>query len=103
MPFDCFTTSTRSQLYHSRGYMMAEVKADPKIDNEKNTVHYDVNIVEGDLYKMGELEILGLDTQTKARMQLAWKLGGGEPYNADYLRNSLPIQKGYFPGTCAGT
>jgi outer membrane protein assembly factor BamA len=47
-------------------------------------VHYDLNIVEGDLYKMGELEIVGLDTQAKARMQAAWHLREGQPYNADY-------------------
>jgi outer membrane translocation and assembly module TamA len=47
-------------------------------------VHYGLNIVEGDLSKMGELEILGLDTQAKARMQAAWTLREGQPYNADY-------------------
>jgi hypothetical protein len=33
---------------------------------------------------MGELEITGLDTQAKARMQAAWHLSEGQPYNADY-------------------
>jgi len=48
-----------------------------------------VNIVEGDLYRMGELDIEGLDTQAKARMMEAWTLRPGQPYNADYLRNYL--------------
>jgi len=48
-----------------------------------------VNIVEGDLYKMGELEILGLDTQATARMQAAWTLREGQPYNADYSKKFL--------------
>src|SRR6202140_1620566 len=71
-------------LYRSRGYMTVQIKPDAQLDDEKNTVHYDVNIVEGDLYKMGELEILGLDTQATARMQAAWTLREGQPYNADY-------------------
>ena len=72
------------KLYRSSGYMTVQIKSDTQFDEEKNTVHYDLNIVEGDLYKMGELEILGLDTQATARMQGAWTLREGQPYNADY-------------------
>jgi outer membrane protein assembly factor BamA len=72
------------KLYRSRGYMTVQIKPDAQFDEEKSTVHYDLNIVEGDLYKMGELEILGLDTQATARMQAAWTLREGQPYNADY-------------------
>ena len=72
------------KLYRSRGYMTVQIKPDAQLDDEKSTVHYDLNIVEGDLYKMGELEILGLDTQATARMQAAWSLREGQPYNADY-------------------
>ena len=74
------------KLYRSRGYMTVQIKPDAQLDDEKSTVHYDLNIVEGDLYKMGELEITGLDTQAKARMQAAWHLSEGQPYNADYLK-----------------
>ena len=72
------------KLYRSRGYMTVQIKSDTQFDEEKNTVHYDLNIVEGNLYKMGELEILGLDTQATARMQGAWTLREGQPYDADY-------------------
>jgi outer membrane protein assembly factor BamA len=72
------------KLYRRRGYMTVQIKSDTQFDEEKNTVHYDLNIFEGDLYKMGELEILGLDTQATARMQGAWTLREGQPYNADY-------------------
>jgi outer membrane protein assembly factor BamA len=78
-----------AKLYRSRGYMASQLKPDAKIDDETSTVHYDLNVIEGDLYKMGELEILGLDTQAKARMQEAWTLLQGQPYNADYLRKFL--------------
>jgi hypothetical protein len=33
---------------------------------------------------MGELELQGLDSQSTARVQEAWTLREGEPYNADY-------------------
>ena len=75
---------TLGKLYRSRGYMTVQIKPDAQFDDEKSTVHYDLNIAEGDLYKMGELEILGLDPQATARMQAAWTLREGQPYNADY-------------------
>ena len=77
------------KFYRSRGYMMAQVMPDAQFDDEKSTVHYDLNVVEGDLYKMGELEIAGLDTQAKARLVEAWTLREGQPYNADYPRKFL--------------
>lgn len=77
------------KLYRSRGYMTAQVKPEARFDDEKSTVHYDINIVEGDLYRMGEIDIEGLDTQAKARMEEAWTLRQGQPYNADYLKKYL--------------
>jgi outer membrane protein assembly factor BamA len=56
----------------------------PTLDDEKSTVHYDLSVVEGDQFKMGELEIAGLDAQETARMQEAWTLAEGQPYNASY-------------------
>jgi outer membrane protein insertion porin family len=75
-----------AKFYRSRGYMAVQIKPDAQFDDEKATVRYELNVVEGDLYKMGELEINGLDTQAKARMREAWKLREGAPYNADYPR-----------------
>jgi outer membrane protein assembly factor BamA len=85
------------KLYRSRGYMADQIKPDAQFDEEKSTVHYDLNIVEGDLYKMGELEILGLDTQAKARMQAAWTLHQGQPYNADYPKQFLDDTRQLLP------
>ena len=86
-----------TKLYRSRGYMTVRTKPDVQFDEEKSTVHYDLNIVEGDLYKMGELEITGLDTQAKARMEAAWTLHGGQPYNADYPAKFLDDTRQLIP------
>lgn len=80
---------TLTGLYHSRGYMTAKVSADPVINEAASTVHYSINIVEGDLYRMGELEFLGVDTASKGRLLDAWKLPEGQPYNPDYTRKFL--------------
>ncbi len=78
-----------NRLYRSRGYMTAEIKTAAQLDDQKSTVHYDMNITEGDLYKMGELEIIGVDTPSKDRLNDAWQLREGEPYNAEYVRKFL--------------
>ncbi len=85
------------KLYRSRGYVTVQIKPDARLDDEKSTVHYDLNIVEGDLYKMGELEITGLDTQAKARLQEAWNLRGGQPYNADYPKKFVDATRDLVP------
>ena len=86
-----------NKLYRSRGYMAVQIKPEAQFDEEKSTVHYDLNIAEGELYKMGEVEILGLDTQAKARMQAAWTLRAGQPYNADYPQKFLEDTRQLLP------
>ena len=77
------------KLYRTRGYMAVRVQAEPLLDDAASTVHYDLSVVEGDLFQMGELEIVGLDSQAKARLQNAWTLREGQPYNSDYPREFL--------------
>ena len=81
------------KLYRDHGYMMAQVTPAPTMDDEKSTVHYDLNVVEGDQFKMGELELVGLEAQETARLQEAWTLAEGQPYNASYP--SLFLQKNF--------
>jgi outer membrane protein insertion porin family len=86
-----------SKLYRSRGYMTAQVKPAEKFDDDHNAVRYDISIIEGDQYKMGELEILGLDTRAKDRMREAWTLQPGQPYNADYPKKFLEDARKLVP------
>jgi outer membrane protein assembly factor BamA len=78
-----------TKLYRRRGYMTIQAKSDSQFDEEKSMVHYDLNVAEGDQYKMGELEITGLDTQARGRLIAAWTLHEGQPYNADYPHKFL--------------
>lgn len=86
-----------TRLYRSRGYMTAQIKPDAQLDDENGTVRYDMNITEGDLYKMGELEVLGVDTPSKDRLREAWTLREGEPYNAEYTQKFLGDAPRFLP------
>jgi len=80
---------TLTRLYRSRGYMTIQIKPDAQTDDDKSTVAYTINVAEGDLYRMGELEFVGVDTSSRDRLNAAWKLREGQPYNPDYTRKFL--------------
>jgi outer membrane protein assembly factor BamA len=86
-----------TKLYCSRGYIAVKADSSVQFDDEKGTVRYDLNVVEGDRYKMGELEITGLDTQARSRMEGAWTLQEGQPYNADYPKKFLEDTRQLLP------
>jgi len=90
-----------NKIYRSRGYMAAYVTSEPTLDDGKATVRYAINVFEGDQYKMGELEIVGLDTQATAHLQSAWTLREGDPYNGDYAKKFLETTNRFLPGGVA--
>ena len=69
--------------------MAVQIKPDAQMDDEESSVRYVINFAEGDLYKMGELEFLGVDSASKDRLRAAWTLREGQPYNADYTKKFL--------------
>jgi outer membrane protein insertion porin family len=75
-----------AKLYHTKGYMTARVTPSPVLDDDHSTVRYELDLVEGDQFKMGEVEIIGLDSQAKAHLLDAWKLREGDPYDSEYAR-----------------
>ena len=85
-------------LYHSRGFMAANIQAEPALDESKSTVSYTLQVSEGDQYKMGELEIVGLDTQATAHLQGAWTLREGDAFDGTYAKKFLQQTNRFLPG-----
>ena len=77
---------TIRSLYGTHGYLDAKVEVAPKLDDSQHTVKYRLTISEGDVFKMGDLEILGVESRTKDRLQNNWTLLSGDAYNAGYTR-----------------
>ncbi len=73
------------QIFRTRGYMDAAVKGELKTDDGQSSATYVVSIVEGDVYKMGEVEIRGLDLETTTRLKSEWTLRSGDTYDASYV------------------
>lgn len=76
-------------LYGTKGYMAPTITPKPAMDDSASTVHYDIEIHEGDVYKMGELEIRGVDEKTKSKLVFDWKLGEGQVYDSSYVQRFL--------------
>lgn len=72
------------KVYTTRGYMMAKVNAEPKLDDEAKTVAYTLQVIEGDVFHLGDLDIQGLDPKTTDRLREAWTLRESDPYDSTY-------------------
>jgi outer membrane protein assembly factor BamA len=78
-----------SALYGTQGYMAAKVLAKPVLDDAAASVHYDLNVEEGEIYKMGDLEVRGLDEAIRNKMTFDWKMLEGQVYDSSYVQRFL--------------
>jgi len=74
------------KLYSTRGYMRSSVTPEPQFDDDKSTVVFRLVVNEGDLYKMGDLDIRGLDSRTTTELRGKWSLAQGSPYDSSYTK-----------------
>ena len=85
------------KLYGSKGYVTATVKAEANFDDAAGTAVIVLEVNEGSVYHMGELEFRGLDNSLTAKLRNAWKIRPGEVYDADYLSEYLPAARKLLP------
>jgi len=76
-------------LYGSRGYVTAVIKADAGFDDAAATALIHLNVTEGPVFHMGELEYRGLDNSLTAKLHNLWKIRPGDVYDVTYLSGYL--------------
>jgi outer membrane protein assembly factor BamA len=81
--------NTVRHLYGTKGFMAAQIKPVPELDDAQMTVIYQLQVEERDVYHMGDFDVHGLDNPTTKRLTLAWKLTEGEVYDTSYTQNYL--------------
>jgi len=79
------------KLYGTRGYLMARVRPVPTMDEAQSTVAYALNVTEGDLFHMADLELDGLDPDATKKMATQWQLKKGDPYDQSYLQKFFSV------------
>ena len=77
------------KFYGTHGYMAVNIQPKPTLDDANSTVKYLLQIDEGDVFVMGDLDLRGLDTHTTARLQNEWGLRGGDRYDSSYAERFL--------------
>ncbi len=87
------------ELYGTRGFVTATIKAHAQLDNEASTATYLLEVHEGPVYRMGELAFRGIDNTLEARLRAAWKIRGGDVYDATYLQQYLPQARKLLPAS----
>jgi outer membrane protein assembly factor BamA len=85
------------ELYGSRGYVIASIKANAEFDDAAGTAVFHLVVNEGAIFHMGELEFRGIDNNLTARLRAAWKLRPGDVYDVTYLKQFLPLAQKLLP------
>jgi outer membrane protein insertion porin family len=85
------------KLYGSRGFLTATIKPEASFDEAAGTVAMRLQVTEGPVYHMGELEFRGLDNSLTAKLRNAWKIRFGEVYDSTYLSEYLSAANKLLP------
>jgi len=67
-----------------RGFMDASAKVQPKVDDKSKTVDVAVNVDPGPQYRMGKLDIEGLDITSEPQIRKMWALAEKAPFDFEY-------------------
>ncbi len=74
------------KLYGTKGCLAVQIRPDTALDDSQATVHYTLRVDEGDLYRMGELQIDGLADDAANRIVTQWQMKKGDPFDDGYLK-----------------
>jgi outer membrane protein assembly factor BamA len=84
-------------LFHPQGYLTADVRANAVLDDASHSAVYQIQIRQGNLYRLGKLEIVGLDDAHARSLAQLSKIHTGDPYEATYWSKFLPEAARHLP------
>jgi len=87
------------KLYGSKGFVTASITPQPSFDETAGSVAITLEVKEGPVFHMGDLEFRGLDNGLTAKLRNTWKIRPGEVYNSTYLSEYLPAAQRLLPPT----
>lgn len=87
------------KLYGSKGFVTSSITPQPAFDETAGSVAITLEVKEGPVFHMGDLEFRGLDNGLTAKLRNAWKIRPGEVYNSTYLSEYLPAAQRLLPPT----
>jgi outer membrane protein assembly factor BamA len=85
------------KLYGTRGYVGVSLDPKPVFNDGAYTVAFNIEVREGEMYRMGDFDVEGLDAKATTRLKEDWRLREGEPYDAGYPSRYLEESKRDVP------
>jgi outer membrane protein assembly factor BamA len=71
--------------YGRHGYLDLKLSEKAQYDDAAHQVSYQVSIVEGPQYRMGEMVITGLSVEAEKRLRRNWQIAAGDVFNNGYF------------------
>jgi outer membrane protein assembly factor BamA len=79
------------KLYGTKGYLFAHADAVPTTADAAETVAYQLNVTEDEMYRMGELNIDGIPPENAKKMLAQWQMKKGDPYDSSYSQRFFSL------------
>lgn len=72
------------QNQRRQGHLDATSRVAREVNDKDHTVSVEFQIDPGPLYKLGKVDIVGLDIETEPAIRKMWGMAPGRPFNAEY-------------------
>ena len=83
-PLDLYLLAVRD-AYHARGYLDCSVVSHPSFNEATHIVNYGLEVVSGDVYRMGTVQFEGAPDAMALKLKTAWKLAPGAAFDESYV------------------
>ena len=88
--------------YAAKGYLLAAVTPKSTLDDAARTASYELLVREGDLFRMGKLEITGIEPFRAESLRKNCGLKTGDPFDRAYWTTFIQDSARYLAATPAG-
>ena len=88
--------------YAAKGYMLAAVTPKPTLDEAARTASYELLVRDGDLFRMGKLEITGIEPFRVDLLKKKCRLKTGDPFDKNYWKEFIRDSSLYLATNAAG-
>jgi len=92
-----------SKAYGEAGYVNFVSIPDTKFDDGKRIVDLEIDVDEGKMFHMGDVNFVGLDEPTKLELLKNFPMKRGQVYNGRLLESFLLRHASTFPDGCASS
>ena len=90
------------EMYSTKGYFLAAVTSKPTLDDTARTARFEFQVREGELFRMGKLEITGVEPFRAEALQKGCRLKAGDPYDRNYWKEFIHDSGQYLSVTPSG-